>query len=94
MVVHELPWPRERLAELNETYVELRVTLSYYIEPNPGERGWTKRHSYPSHGLRFAFKKPEENMKQFLSRINKVAQDGDKAEEERNGQWLEARSKS
>ena len=80
LVVHELPWPRERLAELNETHVELRVTLSYYIEPNPGERGWTKRHSYPSHGLRFAFKRPEENMNQFLSRINKADQDGDKAE--------------
>ena len=40
MRVHELPWPREELLRLGETEAELRVTLSYFIEPNPGNRGW------------------------------------------------------
>ena len=36
MNLHEFPWPRTELEQLGETQVELRVTLSYYIEPNPG----------------------------------------------------------
>jgi hypothetical protein len=31
----------------------MRVTLSYFIEPNPSSRGRSK-YSYESHGLRFA----------------------------------------
>ena len=40
MKLHRLPWPREQLANLGAAQVEMRVTLSYFIEPNPGERGW------------------------------------------------------
>src|SRR3546814_7093768 len=43
MNLHRLPWPRAELAALGELDVELRITLSYFIEPNPGERGWTRR---------------------------------------------------
>ena len=32
----------------------MRVTLSYFIDPSPGARGWTTRYGYESHGLRFA----------------------------------------
>ncbi len=34
-----LPWPLQQLRELGEVGVELRITLSYFIEPNPSERG-------------------------------------------------------
>jgi hypothetical protein len=34
MVLHELPWPSAALARWGESDVELRVTLSYFIEPN------------------------------------------------------------
>lgn len=44
----DLPWPRDVLAELGATPVRLRITLSYFIEPNPGRRGWKKRHRYAS----------------------------------------------
>lgn len=37
--LHALPWPLEQLGELQDTQVELRVTLSYFIEPNPSARG-------------------------------------------------------
>ncbi len=77
MIFHELPWPAETLKDLENTPVELRVTLSYFIEPNPGERGWNKRHSYPGHGLRFAFKRPEERMDRFRRRINAAARGED-----------------
>lgn len=78
MNLHELPWPREELLELGAADVELRVTLSYFIEPNPGERGWTRRHRYSSHSLRFAVKRSLESLQQFRLRINKAAE----AEEE------------
>jgi hypothetical protein len=70
MNLHEFPWPRTELEQLGETEVELRVTLSYYIEPNPGERGWLRRHRYTSHALRFVVKRELESVAEFRSRIN------------------------
>ena len=75
MNVHLLPWPRAELAALGGVDVELRITLSYFIEPNPGERGWTRRHRYASHSLRFAVKRSLEPIDAFRQRINKAAQD-------------------
>ena len=77
MILHDLPWPVEALAALRETTVEMRVTLSYFVEPNPGERGWTKRHRYAGHGLRFAVKRPEESLQNFRHRVNAAARDED-----------------
>jgi len=74
MHLHRLPWPRDELLALGDQDVELRVTLSYFIEPNPGERGWTRRHRYASHSLRFAVKRSLENLQQFRQRINRTAQ--------------------
>jgi hypothetical protein len=64
MHFHQLPWPRGVLEELGETAVSLRVTLSYFIEPNPGRRGWRQRYRYASHGLRFELKSPIETVDQ------------------------------
>jgi hypothetical protein len=75
MNLHRLPWPRTELAVLGNLDVELRITLSYFIEPNPGERGWTRRHRYGSHNLRFAVKRSLETHDTFRARINKAAQD-------------------
>ncbi|MFJ9691389.1 S8 family peptidase [Kitasatospora sp. NPDC101183] len=57
--LHELPWPREQLLDLGPAQVSLRVTLSYFIEPNPGRKGAHRQHAYPSHRLRFAIKGTE-----------------------------------
>lgn len=75
MHIHAVPWPREILQQLGETPVEMRVTLSYFVEPNPARRGWTKKHRYMSHGLRFDVKTPTETLDQFRARINQVARD-------------------
>lgn len=79
MGLHQLPWPVQALEQLGltapKTDVELRVTLSYFIEPNPGERGWTNRHQYASHGLRFAVRLPGESLERFQKRINKAARE-------------------
>src|SRR5436190_1934394 len=34
MHLHQLPWPREVLQDLGDQDVTLRVTLSYFVEPN------------------------------------------------------------
>jgi subtilase family protein len=77
MNVHQLPWPKNALEELGQTAVRLRVTLSYFIEPNPGRRGWRRRHRYASHGLRFELKYPTENVDEFRKRLNQRALDED-----------------
>jgi len=77
MHLHNIPWPTDVLMELGETNVEMRVTLSYFIEPNPARRGWKKRHSYASHGLRFEVIDPLESVSDFRQRINRAARDED-----------------
>ncbi len=47
--------------------------MSYFIEPNLGERGWGRRYRYASHGLRFEVKRPLENDNDFKRRINSTA---------------------
>ena len=71
----QLPWPAGVLEELGEMNIELRITLSYFIEPSPGEVGWNDKFRYPSHGLRFELQAPTENQKQFLHRINLAMRD-------------------
>lgn len=75
MKLHALSWPVETLQDLQDTQVTLRVTLSYFIEPNPGDRGWTTKYGYQSHGLRCAVKRANENARQFEQRVNKAARD-------------------
>lgn len=70
MHVHELPWPKQVLQSLGGTTVRLRLTLSYFVEPNPSRRGHRGRYSYASHSLRFALKAPLEPTDTFRKRIN------------------------
>lgn len=78
MKVHALPWPAAVLQALPlGTQVEMRVTLSYFIEPSPGERGWDRKYGYPSHGLRFKVKRAAETLADFQARINSEDQDED-----------------
>lgn len=72
----ELPWPIDVLQEeLGETDVKLNITLSYFIEPNPGSRKYSNSYSYQSHGLRFNVIKPDEDVETFHKRINKNARE-------------------
>lgn len=81
MNLHKLPWPTAELEQLGETTVELRVTLSYFVEPNPARRGWKDRHRYASHGLRFAVQKPLESVSSLRKRVNKDAREEEEAVE-------------
>ncbi len=70
---HDLPWPIDVLQELGDLSVTLRVTLSHFVEPNPGERGNADKYAYQSHALRFAVRRPLETAKAFRLRINAQA---------------------
>ncbi|WP_419939297.1 S8 family peptidase [Candidatus Palauibacter sp.] len=79
MQLHNLPWPQGSLEELGNTPVEMRVTLSYFIEPNPSRRGVRSRYRYESHGLRFDVKRPLETIDSFRGRISAAARDDEYA---------------
>ena len=69
MHLHRLPWPRDALESLGDVEVEMRITLSYFVEPNPSQRG-NSRYRYQSHGLRFDVKRPTETVNAFRARVN------------------------
>lgn len=79
MHIYDLPWPTEALMQLGEATVRMRVTLSYFIEPSPGEVGWENRYRYASHALRFELNGPNESQEEFLRRINRQARDENEA---------------
>lgn len=85
--VHRLPLPVKLLHSLGATRVRMRVTLSYFIEPNPSRLGWRSKHRYQSHGLRFDVKRPTESNGEFRRRIHKAALD-----EENNARGSSERS--
>ncbi len=93
MQLYQLPWPIEVLQQLPpDLEIKLRVTLSYFIEPNPGRRGYRKRYSYQSHGLRFEVIRPEQSLENFRASINQKAneetEDYDGPEGDSNGWQL------
>jgi hypothetical protein len=75
MHLHRLPWPASLLSSLGESQVRMRITLSYFIEPKPGMRGWSRRHRYASYGLRFEVKTATESELELLARINRADRD-------------------
>ena len=92
MHLYELPWPKEVLLGLPPTIeVQMRVTLSYFIEPGPGEIGWRDRYRYASHGFRFDVKSPGETNTDFLKRINtavRADEEGHPGTESVSSHWL------
>ena len=77
MHIYRLPWPADVLGELGDLAVEMRVTLSYFVEPSPGEVGWKDRYRYASHGLRFELNGPGEVETDFVQRVNRKAREDD-----------------
>lgn len=74
MHLHSLPWPLNELESLGEATVQMRVTLSYFVEPNPSARG-RSRYTYQSHGLRFDVKRADESVDGFRARVNRAARE-------------------
>lgn len=74
MHLHEMPWPVKELQKHSQEKVAMRVTLSYFIEPNPGTRG-TSHFRYPSCALRFKVSSPGQTAEDLTAVVSKVAAD-------------------
>lgn len=86
---YNLPWPVEVLRDLGDTTIRMKVTLSYFIEPNPSRRGDVKKFVYSSYGLRFSMIGPTESNDSFRGRISKVFQRDDIVQSrEDTGNWF------
>lgn len=71
--LYDLPRPVEVLSDtVYDQNITLKVTLSYFIEPNPGSRNKrdVNNFQYYSHNLDFAVIKPTETLDQFQRRIS------------------------
>ncbi len=90
MNFHALPWPKEQLEALQNTQVEMRVTLSYFVEPNPSARGSSSKYHYPSHRLRFAVRRPLESVEDFQARINAavISEEAGRAAPPADSNWV------
>lgn len=88
--IYDLPWPIDVLEGLGGQQVKLTVTLSYFIEPNPGSKYFSSKYYYQSHGLRFNMKRPLESQDEFRVRINKAAREEDEVVNAvaQSGEWM------
>jgi hypothetical protein len=67
---YTLPIPAGLLEDLENEIVELNVTLSYFIDPNPGFSANVDPQRYQSHGLRFDLRRKGESLATFKTRVN------------------------
>jgi hypothetical protein len=77
MHFYEIPWPKDELLAMENKPVELQITLSYFIEPGPGQIGWKDKYRYQSFALRFDLNAPLESEQEFKKRINSEAREED-----------------
>ncbi|MCH4013316.1 MAG: S8 family peptidase [Solobacterium sp.] len=75
-----LPWPQQILIDNPDTDIEVRITLSYFIEPSPCGIEGVDRYKYESCGLRFDLSKTNESYNEFKKRVNAKSE----SEEEQN----------
>ncbi len=69
------PIPRRMLEELGNAEVQLKIGLSYFIDPNPGMSANIDPQRYQSHGLRFDLRRKGESLKTFKQRVNASERD-------------------
>lgn len=96
MHLYELPWPQEELLKLADARAELRVTLSYFIEPNPSARGRSTKFQYQSMGLRFQVNGSAQTADDLLRSINRKAREqagGDNGGSSGSGDWYLGQSR-
>jgi hypothetical protein len=67
---YDLPWPRQAFEALGDEEVKLKITLSYFIDPNPGALASLDPYRYQSFGLRFDLRRRMESIDDFKKRVN------------------------
>ncbi len=79
-----LPWPKSLLEGALDSTVTMRVTLSYFIEPNPGSRVWEKnpKYHYPGCLLRLKVKHRDMAVDEFRSKLEVQKEDDEDDEDD------------
>lgn len=67
---YQLPLPTAVLEQLGNELVDLKITLSYFIDPNPGFSANVDPQRYQSFGLRFDLRRKGETVESFKRRVN------------------------
>lgn len=88
MHFYNLPWPKSVLEQLENEIVTMKVTLSYFIEPNLTGKAATRPETYRSFGLRFAMKKRNETDAKFRSRISANQENDGSGSDGETSHWL------
>ena len=88
MHFYNLPWPKAALEAIENGIVMMKVTVSYFIEPNLSGRAATRPETYRSFGLRFAMKKRLEGKEKFLRRISGHQEKGTPPADKEADYWL------
>jgi hypothetical protein len=79
--VYTLPWPDGVLSTIaGREDVRMRVTLSYFVDPNPGNRT-ASRYGYPGCRLKFRVSTPGQPVEDLKAEVNHHAQEEAKAED-------------
>lgn len=73
---YRLPWRRilEELGDQNVP-VNMKLTLSYFVEPNPGVSASVDPQRYQSYGLRFDLRRRMESVPDYVERVNALERD-------------------
>lgn len=86
MMLYRLPWPKELLQSHSAAGVRLRVTLSYFIEPNPGSRMVSSKYRYAGCNLRFLAQTPtERSLENFVARVSNAITEDEREAYEKPG---------
>lgn len=88
MHFYDLPWPKAALERLENEVVTMKVTLSYFIEPNLTGRAGTRPDTYRSFGLRFTMKRRGETAAAFRARVNAAQEKVDSDTGSETDYWL------
>lgn len=79
MMLYRLPWPKSLLQANSAVNVKLRITLSYFIEPNPGSRMVNSKYRYAGCNLRFLVQTAtEKSVDNFIARISNAISDDER----------------
>jgi hypothetical protein len=90
-----LPWPKDLLEGNPDHPITMKVTVSYFIEPNAGSRVWEKnpKYHYPGCLLRFKVKHKDMDPDEFRRRLEvQVQQEEDDQDEESEAEAVASRS--
>ncbi len=88
---YSLPLPTRVLEELDNETVDLKITLSYFVDPNPGFAANVDPLRYQSFGLRFDLRRNGETISNFKKRVNVAERENSKEKAPRHAddnRWL------